>query len=134
MSRTDIYVGEIAFFVLTENHLTLVMAQCSQFHVTRFITLLFLAHLTYLTCALDVVIPLLANSNAPKISPSHVSLSIELDRWTDWAGNVSRNEFFFNTLDNLNQITGKPPSVRIGGNSMDATVWHPDVEVYVSRG
>ena len=86
-----------------------------------------------MACALDVSIPLHANSNAPKISPSHVSLSIELDRWTDWAGNVSRNEFFFNALDNLNKITGKPPSVRIGGNSMDATTWHAGVQVCTSR-
>jgi hypothetical protein len=109
------------------------MAPSSPFYVARFITLLFLISVTPLTCALDVSIPLQTISNIPKISPSHISLSLELDRWTDWAGNVSRNEFFFNTLDNLNQITGKPPNVRIGGNSMDATAFHADVQACISR-
>ncbi|KAK7021937.1 hypothetical protein VNI00_017166 [Paramarasmius palmivorus] len=62
-----------------------------------------------------------APSGAPLISGSHISLSLELDRWTDWVGLDSRNEFFFNTLDNLAQITGEPPSIRIGANSEDHT-------------
>ncbi|KAK7031266.1 hypothetical protein VNI00_013517 [Paramarasmius palmivorus] len=62
-----------------------------------------------------------APSGAPLISGSHISLSLEQDRWTDWVGLDSRNEFFFNTLDNLAQITGEPPSIRIGANSEDHT-------------
>ncbi|KAG7092121.1 hypothetical protein E1B28_008495 [Marasmius oreades] len=55
------------------------------------------------------------------VSPSLFSLSIEQDRWTDWVGLNSRNEFFFNTLDNLVRITGEPPRLRIGADSEDHT-------------
>jgi hypothetical protein len=109
------------------------MAPHSPFQVTHSSILLFLIYITSLTCALDVSIPLGATSDVPKISPSFISLSIEFDRWTEWAGNVSRNEFFYNTLDNLKQITGKPPSIRIGGNSLDATTFRADVQVWISR-
>ncbi|KAF8072111.1 glycoside hydrolase family 79 protein [Lyophyllum atratum] len=78
--------------------------------------------------ALTVNIPLLAAPATPKVSPSLISLSIEMDRWTDWAGSTSRNEFFFNTLDNLKQITGKPPHIRIGANSEDHTNFRQDAE------
>jgi hypothetical protein len=107
------------------------MASSSAFPATPFLTFLFLTYITSLTCALDVSISFRAASGVPQISPSHVSLSIELDRWTDWAGNVSRNTFFFNTLNNLNQITGKPPNVRIGGNTMDATIFRADAQVCI---
>ncbi|KAF8220113.1 glycoside hydrolase family 79 protein [Tricholoma matsutake] len=93
--------------------------------VTLCLALLFLT--SSLSRALDISIPLHAASTTPKITPSHVSLSIEMDRWTDWAGSVSRNQFFFNTLDNLKQITGTPPSVRVGGNTMDATTFRADI-------
>ncbi|KAG6812433.1 hypothetical protein H0H92_002899 [Tricholoma furcatifolium] len=76
------------------------------------------------TCAhaqLNVSIPLLSNSSSPCVSPSLISLSIEFDRFPDWAGNTSRNEFFYNTLDNLKQITGQLPHIRIGGNTEDKT-------------
>lgn len=95
--------------------------------VTLCLALLFLT--SSLSRALDISIPLHAASTTPKITPSHVSLSIEMDRWTDWAGSVSRNQFFFNTLDNLKQITGTPPSVRVGGNTMDATTFRADIGV-----
>ncbi|ESK88247.1 glycoside hydrolase family 79 protein [Moniliophthora roreri MCA 2997] len=62
-----------------------------------------------------------APSGAPVISGSHISLSLEQDRWTDWVGLNSRNQFFFNTLDNLARITGEPPFIRIGANSEDHT-------------
>ncbi|KAG6853789.1 hypothetical protein C0991_001378 [Blastosporella zonata] len=51
-----------------------------------------------------------------------------MDRWTDWAGTTSRNEFFFNTLDNLKQLTGQPPHIRIGANSEDHTNFRQDTE------
>ncbi|KAG5651520.1 hypothetical protein H0H81_008357 [Sphagnurus paluster] len=51
-----------------------------------------------------------------------------MDRWTDWIGTTSRNEFFFNTLDNLKQITGKPPQIRVGANSEDRTNFQQDIQ------
>jgi hypothetical protein len=91
--------------------------------------LLCLAYLTSFTSALNVPIPLAASSSAPKISPSLIGLSIEMDRWTDWAGTTSPNNFFHNTLDNLKQITGAPPNIRIGANSEDHANFRKDLAV-----
>ncbi|GLB40604.1 putative glycosyl hydrolase family 79 C-terminal beta domain [Lyophyllum shimeji] len=76
--------------------------------------------------AVDVSVPLLAGPSTPKVSGSLISLSIEGDRWTDWTGTTSRNNFFFNTLDNLKQITREPPHIRIGANSEDHTNFRQD--------
>jgi hypothetical protein len=82
-----------------------------------------------LASCLDVPIPLTAPAAAFSLSQSFVSLSIEADRWTDWVGTTSRNDFFFNTLDNLQQLTGIPPQIRIGGNSEDHTNIGDNVQV-----
>ena len=89
---------------------------------------LLLLSLDSVTC-LDVTISTNAPPAAFPISPSFLSLSIEQDRWTDWVGNTSRNTFFFNTLDNLNSITGEPPHIRIGANSEDHTDFSNNVKV-----
>lgn len=81
------------------------------------------------TLALNVPIPLTAASATPRVSPSLISLSIEMDRWTDWVGTTSRNQFFYNTLDNLKQLTGAPPFIRIGANSEDHTNFRQDTNV-----
>ncbi|KAG5219956.1 glycoside hydrolase family protein [Salix suchowensis] len=88
----------------------------------------YLLALAHLALALTVTIPTVAPSGAPVISPSLISLSLEQDRWTDWSGTTSRNEFFFNTLDNLKQITGQPPHIRIGANSEDHTDFNSNVQ------
>lgn len=77
----------------------------------------------------NVSVPLALPSSAASVSPSLLSFSIEQDRWLDWAGETSRNNFFFNVLENLQQITGSPPHVRIGADSEDHTVFNPDVKV-----
>lgn len=71
--------------------------------------------------AVDVVIPLTAPYGASSVAPDLVSLSIEQDRWVDWAGTTDQNEFFYNALDNLVQITNSPPFIRIGADSEDHT-------------
>ncbi|KAJ7726057.1 glycoside hydrolase family 79 protein [Mycena maculata] len=78
--------------------------------------------------AFTVAIPCSPADNAPVISPSLVSLSIEQDRWPEWAGTASRNRYFLNTLENLRDITGAPPYIRIGANSEDKTNFNPNVE------
>lgn len=88
----------------------------------------YLLALAHLVSALTVTIPTVAPSGAPVISPSLISLSLEQDRWTDWSGTTSRNEFFFNTLDNLKQITGQPPHIRIGANSEDHTDFNSNAQ------
>ena len=80
------------------------------------------------TC-LEVSISSCAPSTAVSVSQSLVSFSIEQDRWTDWVGTTSRNEFFFNTLDNLKKFTGEPPQIRIGANSEDRTNFNQKVQV-----
>lgn len=79
--------------------------------------------------AVDVTIPLCAPSSAPSVSPDLVSLSIEQDRWADWAGTTQGNCFFYNALDNLVQITQSPPFIRIGADSEDHTDFSYDVQV-----
>ena len=56
-------------------------------------------------------------------------VSLEQDRWTDWAGTTQRNEFFFNTLDNIAQIAGESMQIRFGANSEDHTKYDPDGKV-----
>jgi hypothetical protein len=90
---------------------------------------LHLAILSNLVLGVNVSIPLAPPSTAPTVTPSLVSFSIEQDRWTDWVGTTSRNQFFFNTLDNLNQLAGVPPRIRIGADSEDHTNYNPAVQV-----
>ncbi|KDR82276.1 hypothetical protein GALMADRAFT_58958 [Galerina marginata CBS 339.88] len=91
----------------------------------RFTVLSLLAR--YALC-LSVSVPLAAPSTAPTLSPSLLSLSIEQDRWTDWSGTTSRNEFVFNTMNNLVKLTGEPPQFRIGADSEDRTDFNPNVQ------
>lgn len=79
--------------------------------------------------AIDVSIPLTAPKGAPSVAPDLVSLSIEQDRWIDWAGTTERNQFFYNALDNMVQITKAPPFIRIGADSEDHTDFSYEVEV-----
>ncbi|PPQ71401.1 hypothetical protein CVT26_011116 [Gymnopilus dilepis] len=90
--------------------------------------LLFASLLVQNALCISVTVPVAAPSTAPKISQSLVSFSIEQDRWTDWSGTTSRNQFFFNTLDNLRQLTGIPPQIRIGADSEDRTNFNPNVQ------
>ena len=83
--------------------------------------------------AVTVTIPLSAPRNAPSVAPDLVSLSIEQDRWVDWAGITEKNQFFYNALDNLVQITNSPPFIRIGAVSEDLTNFSYDVEVYLQQ-
>ncbi|KZP27312.1 glycoside hydrolase family 79 protein [Athelia psychrophila] len=77
--------------------------------------------------ALDVSVPL-SSSGAVTVSPSLCSFSIEQDRWPDWAGTTTKNTFFYNALENLKQITGEPPWIRIGADSEDHTNFNPATE------
>ncbi|KAJ7089061.1 glycoside hydrolase family 79 protein [Mycena epipterygia] len=75
----------------------------------------------------SVSIPLTAGS-AAAVTGNLLSLSIEQDRWLDWSGNATQNTFFFNCLDNIVEITGLPPQIRIGADSEDHTNFNPNVE------
>ncbi|KDR78669.1 hypothetical protein GALMADRAFT_244156 [Galerina marginata CBS 339.88] len=96
--------------------------------ILRPLTLLALFSSYALCGSVTVSVPFAAPSSAPTISPSVISLSIELDRWTDWSGNTTRNQFFFNTLNNLKQIAGEGPRLRIGGDTEDHADFSPTVK------
>lgn len=91
-----------------------------------------LEHLSLLLLAqssvqgLNVNIPFHAPAGASVIAQDYLSLSIEQDRWTDWVGKTSRNEFFYNSLENLVNLTGVPPRIRVGGQSGDVAGANPN--------
>ncbi|KAJ7104297.1 glycoside hydrolase family 79 protein [Mycena belliarum] len=76
-----------------------------------------------LVSSVALTIPLTVSDSAPSVTGNLFSLSIEQDRWLDWAGNVSRDNFFFNTLNNLVALTGSDPKIRIGADSEDHTLF-----------
>ena len=82
--------------------------------------------------ALDVSIPVEAPPNSEPLLSTLVSFSLEQDRWPDWTGVETRNEFTFNALSNYAALTGTPPVIRVGANSEDHTVWSP-TETLVSN-
>ncbi|KDR78214.1 hypothetical protein GALMADRAFT_155191 [Galerina marginata CBS 339.88] len=90
--------------------------------------LIFLSVFVRHALCISVSVPVVAPSTAPTLSQSLVSLSIEQDRWTDYAGTTTQNQFFFNTLDNLRLLTGEPPRVRIGADSEDRTNFNRNVQ------
>ncbi|EIM91055.1 uncharacterized protein STEHIDRAFT_128057 [Stereum hirsutum FP-91666 SS1] len=92
------------------------------------ITLLWLS-LQSTVGGVNVSIPIAAPSTAPGISRSLLSFSIEQDRWPDWAGTSTRNEFYFNVLSNLQDLSGEATRIRIGADSEDHTNFNPSVQV-----
>lgn len=78
---------------------------------------------------LVVSVPIIAPSDSQPLVPTLLSFSIEQDRWPDWTGIDSRNEFTINALETLAQLTGQPPKIRVGANSEDKTTWSPTVTV-----
>jgi len=81
------------------------------------------------TSSINITVSVTAPTAATQVAPSLIGLSIEQDRWTDWAGFDNENQFFFNVLENLKDLSGEPPYIRIGGNSQDNTNFNPSVIV-----
>lgn len=81
------------------------------------------------TAAINVTLPATAPDNSRPLASTLLSFSIEQDRWPDWTGVSSRNQFTFNALQNLARLTGTPPKIRVGADSEDHTVWSPSVTV-----
>ncbi|KDQ53124.1 glycoside hydrolase family 79 protein [Jaapia argillacea MUCL 33604] len=88
-------------------------------------------HQTTSASAFYVPVPVVAPAGAPIISPSLISFSIEQDRWPEWVGTTTPNQYFYNLLDNLNILSGSYPWIRIGANSEDHTKYDPSVEYNV---
>ncbi|KAH9936780.1 glycoside hydrolase family 79 protein [Epithele typhae] len=79
--------------------------------------------------AVNVSIPLSPPENSQPLSPTLVSFSLEQDRWPDWVGIDSRNDFTHHALVRLASLTGVPTKIRVGANSEDHTFWSPTVTV-----
>ncbi|KAI9924234.1 hypothetical protein MW887_007184 [Aspergillus wentii] len=55
------------------------------------------------------------------------SFSIELSSFPNYAGNTSiPNDFSYNLLSNLKELTGVWPKVRVGGTTQDKSLFDPD--------
>ncbi|EIW84140.1 glycoside hydrolase family 79 protein [Coniophora puteana RWD-64-598 SS2] len=78
--------------------------------------------------ALNVSLPYTAPPTAALLSPALVSFSIEQDRWVDWAGTEAPNDFFNTVLENIQNITGQLPWIRIGADSEDHTDFSYNLE------
>ncbi|KAI0751851.1 glycoside hydrolase family 79 protein [Daedaleopsis nitida] len=75
--------------------------------------------------ALNVSLPISPPSRSQPLSRTLISFSLEQDRWSDWTGTHSRNEFTYTALQNYALLTGEPPKIRVGANSEDHTFWSP---------
>lgn len=66
-----------------------------------------------------IIVPHHQPSFAERIDPRLVAFSIEADRWPDWAGQKvgQRNNFTHQLLKNLQERTGVPAAIRVGGKS-----------------
>ncbi|KAI0006289.1 glycoside hydrolase family 79 protein [Xylariaceae sp. FL0662B] len=59
-----------------------------------------------------------------------VSFSIEFSSFPDFAGNKTNpNEFSNNLLNNLGNLTGTKPYIRVGGNTQDFAIYNPDLNI-----
>ncbi len=76
-----------------------------------------LATLSATQAVTTVVLPTKPPAWIKPLSKDLIGLSIEMDRWTSWAGpQVGQPNTFLNqVLDNLSNLTGKPVPLRIGG-------------------
>lgn len=79
--------------------------------------------------SISVHLPTVPPSGATAVSPTLLAFSIEQDAWTDWSGTTTRNEYFYNLLNNLKTLSGEATRLRIGADSEDHTNFSPHVKV-----
>ncbi|MCJ1282038.1 hypothetical protein MMC26_001361 [Xylographa opegraphella] len=73
-----------------------------------------------------------ANASAPVLE-AFVSFSIELAFFPDFAGNLSTpNIFSDNLLNNLGNLTGTKPYIRVGGNTQDYALYNASLPVAIN--
>lgn len=67
----------------------------------------------------SIAVPYGQPKYAEKLDPQLPALSIEMDRWADWAGSKvgQPNEFVNNIFSQVSQRNGKPMYLRVGGRS-----------------
>jgi len=84
---------------------------------TRSFPILLAASAAAVDTNITLTVPNAQPSFAQPLSSTLAGFSIEMDRWPDWAGqNIgSPNKFVNQVLTNLAGGTGRPPSIRVGG-------------------
>ncbi|KAI5920740.1 glycoside hydrolase family 79 protein [Camillea tinctor] len=74
-----------------------------------------------------------ADGSVGQPQEAFVSYSIEFSSFPDFAGNNSHpNEFSNNLLNNLGNLTGTKPYIRVGGNTQDFAIYNSDLPVGLS--
>ncbi|KAF8316383.1 hypothetical protein DL93DRAFT_774021 [Clavulina sp. PMI_390] len=81
----------------------------------------------------NVTLTLAAPVSAQTLDSALLSFSIEGDRWPDWAGVSKPNAFFLNCLHNIAHLTGVQPSVRVGANSEDKTIFNQSIPIIAAN-
>ncbi|KAI0689488.1 glycoside hydrolase family 79 protein [Cerioporus squamosus] len=79
--------------------------------------------------AINVSLLLSPPPGSHSLARTLVSFSLEQDRWPDWSGVHSRNEFTNRALENYAELTGELPKIRVGADSEDHTFWSPTVTI-----
>ncbi|KZT54289.1 glycoside hydrolase family 79 protein [Calocera cornea HHB12733] len=88
-----------------------------------------LAQLAASQTPVTITIPPSIPSTAKYLYGSLVGMSIEQDRFPDWAGTLgSPNPYTMSVLQNIVDRYGVPPPIRVGGNTEDKTHWSGDVQ------
>ncbi|RDL31202.1 (Trans)glycosidase [Venustampulla echinocandica] len=84
------------------------------------------------SCALGSSIGLSSSPPTEACDPipeAFVSYSIEFSSFPDFAGNISSpNTFSNNLLNNLGNLTGTKPFIRVGGNTQDYAIYNASLE------
>ncbi|KAK9426637.1 hypothetical protein SUNI508_00164 [Seiridium unicorne] len=61
------------------------------------------------------------------VDPSFAGFGIEPSNLFSYTGMEQPNTLTFNLIDNLASYTGKPPHIRLGGNTEDYMIYHEDM-------
>lgn len=72
----------------------------------------------------------LPQAHSDFIDPSFAGFGIEPSNLFSFTGYETPNELTFNLIDNLVNYTGRPPHMRIGGNTQDYMVYSEDQDQY----
>jgi hypothetical protein len=102
----------------------------------RLLIFLYLILTTLDTYGLNISIASSTPEGATKVNPALFSFSIEQDRWPDWVINTTtgfKNNFTLSAWNNLKELTGVPPWIRIGAASENRTNFNPSVKVLSIR-
>ncbi|KAI1490471.1 hypothetical protein F5X96DRAFT_679062 [Biscogniauxia mediterranea] len=99
--------------------------------ITNLLALLLALARTALTSTISFTVSPTAESlEVGRPQEGFVSYSIEFSSFPDFAGNKSHpNEFSNNLLDNIGNLTGTKPYIRVGGNTQDFAIYNPNLTV-----